>query len=232
MDYNTLFDMATDLGYELAMAGAETFRIEESISRCLSSYGVNADVFAIPNYLVVSIITEDGQPITRMRRIGTHGNDLDAVEKFSNLSRAICNRKPDAREGLKWLDYVRQHISVYSLPMLYLGYFLGGASYGAFFGGNWIDSICAGICGMVVGCVNRFLGKRKANSFFQTIASAFFMAMLAYAFGAYGIAPNFMHWRRKWQPTPVFLPGESQEQGSLVGCRLWGCTESDMTEAT
>ena len=32
---------------------------------------------------------------------------------------------------------------------------------------------------------------------------------------------TFLHWRRKWQPTPVFLPGESQGQGSLVGCRLW-----------
>ena len=43
---------------------------------------------------------------------------------------------------------------------------------------------------------------------------------------------TFMHWRRKWQSTPVFLPGESQGQGNLVGCRLWGHTESDMTEAT
>ena len=43
---------------------------------------------------------------------------------------------------------------------------------------------------------------------------------------------TFMHWRRKWQSTPVFLPGESQGQGSLVGCRLWGHTESDTTEAT
>ena len=43
---------------------------------------------------------------------------------------------------------------------------------------------------------------------------------------------TFMHWRRKWQPTPVFLPGESQGQGSLVACRLWGRTESDMTEVT
>ena len=42
----------------------------------------------------------------------------------------------------------------------------------------------------------------------------------------------FMHWRRKWQPTPVFLPGESQGRGSLVGCRPWGRTESDVTEAT
>ena len=43
---------------------------------------------------------------------------------------------------------------------------------------------------------------------------------------------TFMHWRRKWQPTPMFLPGESQGRGSLVGCRLWGRIKSDTTEAT
>ena len=43
---------------------------------------------------------------------------------------------------------------------------------------------------------------------------------------------HFHHWRRKWQPTPVFLPGESQGRGSLVGCHLWGGTELDMTEVT
>ena len=37
-----------------------------------------------------------------------------------------------------------------------------------------------------------------------------------------------MHWRKKWQPTPVFLPGEAQGQGSLVGCCPWGRTELDM----
>ena len=43
---------------------------------------------------------------------------------------------------------------------------------------------------------------------------------------------TFLHWRRKWQPVPVFLPGESQGRGSLVGCCLWGHTESDTPEAT
>ena len=43
---------------------------------------------------------------------------------------------------------------------------------------------------------------------------------------------TFLPWRRKWQPTPTFLSGESQGRESLVGCRLWGCTESDTTEAT
>ena len=43
---------------------------------------------------------------------------------------------------------------------------------------------------------------------------------------------TFMHWRKKWQPTPVFLPGESQGWGRLVDCHLWGQTESDTTEVT
>ena len=42
---------------------------------------------------------------------------------------------------------------------------------------------------------------------------------------------TFMHWRRKWQPTPVFLPGESQGRGSLVGCCLWGRTRLSDLEA-
>ena len=43
---------------------------------------------------------------------------------------------------------------------------------------------------------------------------------------------HFHALEKEWQPTTVFLPGESQGWGSLVGCRLWGCTESDTTEAT
>ena len=43
---------------------------------------------------------------------------------------------------------------------------------------------------------------------------------------------TFLHWRRKWQPTPVFSPGESQGRGSPVSRRLWGRTELDTTEAT
>ena len=43
---------------------------------------------------------------------------------------------------------------------------------------------------------------------------------------------TLLHWRRKWQPTPVFLPGESQGQGNLVGCHLWGRTESDTIGVT
>lgn len=190
MNYNTLLELATNLGYELSMAGAETFRVEESIQRILGAYGVNAEVFAIPNYLVVTVTDDDGKPITKMRRIGQHGNNLDAVEKFSNLSRSLCSQRPDPEAGLGWIDQTRNKISHYTLPMLFLGYFLGSSGHALFFGGNAIDSLCSGICGMTVGLVSQFLEKRKANPFFSTIASAFVMAILAYALGAWGITRN------------------------------------------
>ncbi len=190
MDYNTLLDLATDLGYELAMSGAETFRVEESITRVLASYGVEAEAFAIPNYLVVSIITDSGKPITRMRRIGHHGTDLDAVEKFNGLSRAFCNRKPEPKIGLQWLAMVKSQLLFYGRPMQYIGNFLGALGFALFFGGNWMDGICAGLCGLLVGFINQFLQDMKANLFFRTIAASFAMALAAYTMGAIGIAPN------------------------------------------
>lgn len=188
MDYNVLLDLATDLGYELAMSGAETFRVEESISRVLAAYGVEAEVFAIPNYLVVSMIAEDGHPITRMRRIGYHGNDLDSVERFSGLSRALCNRKPEPAVGLSWLEQVRAQHLTYSTAVQYLGDFLGAGGFALFFGGSWIDSLCAGLCGILVGFINQITARLKANQFFSTIAASFLMALLAYAMGALGFA--------------------------------------------
>ena len=190
MDYNTLLDLATDLGYELAMSGAETFRVEESINRVLATYGVESEVFAIPNCLTVSIETSDGQILTRMRRIGSHGNDLDSVERFNGLSRAICNRKPDPTEGKRWLDLVRESRLHYSFPTYLLGNFLGAAGFAVFFGGNWLDFLCGGVCGLVVGIVTDFLEKMKANPFFRTIAAAFSMALVAYLMGAVGVCHN------------------------------------------
>ena len=190
MDYNTLLDLATDLGYELAMCGAETFRVEESIERVLLSYGIKSEVFAIPNCLTVSIETAEGKPMTRMRRIGYHGNDLDGVERFSGLSRAICTRKPDPADAREWLEHVRSSRRKYSLPVDLIGNFLGAFGFAMVFGGSIVDGLCGGICGLLVGVINRFMDKMKANQFFRTIAAAFPMALLAYAMQAVGLSHN------------------------------------------
>ena len=183
MDDITLIDLASDLGYELAMSGAETFRVEESVSRVLSAYGLNAEVFAIPNYLIVTVLTKKGLPITRMRRIGSHGNDLDSVERLSALGRSFCRNTPAPQEAQQQLADTLANRRVYSPAMLGLGNFLGAFGFCLFFGGSVLDALCAGVCGLLVGLVTGVLGKRRVSQFFITIAAAFFMAWLAYGLG-------------------------------------------------
>ena len=190
MDYNLLMDLSIDLGYELAMSGAETYRVEESVTRLLNGYGVDSDVFAIPNYLIITIRTEDGTPITRMRRIGHHGNNMDSVERFSGLSRKLERELPPLEVGHQWLLDTRSNCRSYSTAAQYLGHFIAALGFALFFSGTWVDGLCAGLCGLLIGVVDKYLDGLHANQFFRTIASSFLMALLAYGMGALGIVQN------------------------------------------
>ena len=190
MNYILLMDLAIDLGYELAMSGAETFRVEESVTRMLAAYGVDSDVFAIPNYIMITIRRKDGTPITRMRRIGYHGNNMDRVERFNGLSRRFVAERPPLETAHEMLLHTRKTARSYSLKAQYLAHILGAGGFGLFMGGTMIDGFCAGLCGLLIGIVDNYLDSLKANQFFRTIASSFLMATLAYTLGAFGIAHN------------------------------------------
>lgn len=190
MEYSKMLDIATELGYQLAMSGAETFRVEESIVRVLHSYDIDAEVFAIPNCLHISIEPVIGRPLTRMRRIGSHGNDLDAVERLSGLSRKLCAERPAPEIAAKWLDETIRGKRVYNLPTYLAGNFMGAFGFAILFGGSLPDALCSGFCGMIVGLINKLMDKLGANQFFRIITAAFVMALPAYGMGALGIAPN------------------------------------------
>lgn len=190
MEYSKLLDLTTELGYQLAMAGAETFRVEESIVRVLHAYGIEAEVFAIPNCLHISIEPVIGRPLTRMRRIGNHGNDLDSVERFTNLSRRLCTQRPAPEIAQQWLT---EEIAVkrsYSLSTYLIGNFLSGFGFSFLFGGTLADALCAGGCGIFIGLITRQMDRWGANQFFRILTTAFLMALPAYALGVAGIAHN------------------------------------------
>lgn len=190
MDYDYLLDLVTEFGHNLAMSGAETYRIEDSINRILAAYHVDSEVFAIPNSLTISIRTAEGKSITRMCRIGFHGNDLDSVEKYSNLSRRICKEVPDPRIASQWLNETSASRIKYKFPVFLLGNILGAAGFALFFGGTLVDMFCAGLCAVLLGITDRFLGKFQTNQFFRTIASAFIMTIVAYITSVLGISHN------------------------------------------
>lgn len=184
MEYSKLLDLASELGYGLAMSGAETFRVEESVTRVLAAYDIEAEVFVIPNCMHISIEPEVGRPQTRMRRIGTHGNNLDAVERYNNLSRRICYERPAPEIGAQWLAETKAALRHYTFPWYLVGNTLGALGFCLLFGGSPADALLSGICGFVVGLILKWMDNLGANDFFRTVAAAFPLALLGYTFNA------------------------------------------------
>ncbi len=86
MDSDKLLNLATSLGCLLAESGAEIYRVEESVYRLLQAYqGKDAQVFAIPSCLIVSLMAEDGRPVTRMRRISAPRHGSGATGELQSL---------------------------------------------------------------------------------------------------------------------------------------------------
>ena len=129
MEDHVLLELATELGYRLAMSGAETFRVEESVNRVLMTYGI--------------------QSMTRMRRIGYHGNDLDSVERYNALSRRICSERPDPTTAVQWLKDADHSRVEYAYLIYLLGNFLGALG----FANMWL-AVFADVGVMVIAVVN------------------------------------------------------------------------------
>ena len=180
MDYYLLTDLAARVGYHLALSGAETFRVEETIRRIIGAYGIECEAFSIPNCVMVSLEAANGKPLMVMKRVGFHGNDLESVEQLNALSRRICAETPDPSVAAQWLDETRKGSRHYSVPVYYLGNFCAAAGFCPVFGGTLRDSLFAGLLGLIIGFVSRQMDRRETNPFFSTIVEAFAMAAPAY----------------------------------------------------
>jgi len=190
MDYNTLFDLAVSIGHRLATSGAETYRVEDSIALIMQAYDVKAEVFAIPNCLIVTMQPPYGMPMTRMIRVAHHGNNLDSVERYSNLSRRICKETPAPHEAMQWLQNTDASRQNYNMLMQHLGNFLIGCGFGYFYGSTFLDCLLTGLCSTLVGLITKAMDSLKANDFFRTVVAAFVMAVAAYALSVFRVVEN------------------------------------------
>lgn len=181
-------DLVSALATKLAVSGAETYRVEESVKRICAAYSLDARVYAIPHSLIITIMIPGQLPLTQLCRMDYLGIDLEAVEQYSNLSRRICAEKPDWEEALRWLETSNQTQKHYPLSVDLLGHILVASGFCLFFGGSAADAVCSGLCGLLLGFMGRWLS--NTNTFFQKILPAFCMAFLAYAMAALNLTDN------------------------------------------
>lgn len=179
MDYERLLTAAGELGYQLSMSGAEIYRVEESIQRLLAAYGVQGEVFAIPNCIILSLTTSEGRTVTQLRRTPPHGTDIYLLEAYNDLCRRLCREAPPLDETERSIAAVLQGRKNYSPAAVLAAHFLGAGAFTLFFGGGWADALCGGLCGLAVGLTLRFMTQLLANQFFKTLSGGMVSGLLA-----------------------------------------------------
>ena len=190
MDYSRLMELVCQVGTKLASSGAETYRVEETITRILSAYGQEGRVYCVPNSLFITILIPDGPSITQLCRMTDRGNDIDTVERYNSLSRRICAEIPPPDVAFQWIQETELSRKRYSFPMGLLGHMLVAAGFCYFFGGGLSDCVCAALSGLFLGIANHLLSKLQANNFFLQISAAFLMSGFSYLLANLGLCRN------------------------------------------
>lgn len=184
-----IVELSLEAGQCLLENGAETYRVEESVSRILLAYGIKSpQVFAIPSCLIVTASNQDktAEAVTRMRRIVNRGTNLGRVSSLNNICRKICANMPDCLVAKDEIFEIASS-SKYNFWIQLFAFSLISFAFTLFFGGGIVDALCAILCGAVLKCALFGMERLRTNWFFVGIAGSAVVAILGFALTSIGI---------------------------------------------
>lgn len=190
VSYEDAVFIAVELGEHIMRSGGEISRAEDTVSRICKAYGaVTADVTAIMSVIVV---TADfgGISINTSRRIteiGTH--NLGRLSRLNNLSRQICREHPSKEEFLERLDKITEESRV-SWHVNLVGAILAAAGFAVFFGGTWIDALCAAGISIPLAFLMNLLANSKMNNIIAKFIVCLVGGIFAMLISRTGLACN------------------------------------------
>lgn len=191
MDYNQLLEGICEMGSRLLSCGGEIYRVEDTIHRLGAAYGVETEVFVIPNCLIVNIVDEEGHQFTRMRQVKTISTDLQALEAYNALSRRLCTDPPaDTGEIAVLVKEVSKSLSPMPMYAQLIGYFIGASFFSMFFSGGLMEALVGGLTGLICGACSLLLARTRSNFFINTMTSGFVLAFVSYGIYLLGVPVN------------------------------------------
>lgn len=186
--YEKILNFAVHTGELMLKSGAETYRVEDTITRILESHHFHAvDTFVIPTGIMVTIEEESFSLSTKVVRVKNRSTRLDRIEKLNQLSRDYVSGHITLDEAYKLLDEIKNCASYKpSTIILWIG--ISCSFFAVMFNGNWLEFILSFFIGLAVGLLQyRLSQKQIVNFFILFICSLFlgFAVMLCrYIFGS------------------------------------------------
>ena len=177
-------------GTIILKAGGETYRVEDTMNRILSTYGiVNAQSFVTPTGIMMSGEHADGSTICHVRRIKEISVDLEKISLVNDLSRKITAKHLTAEEFTTELEVI---MNKPNYPLWVTLLFAGFAtlSFTVILRGSWIEAVCAFSAGIPVYLARRVARSLHLNSFLQNATGGFIAVLIGTFFKSLGIIPT------------------------------------------
>lgn len=181
MKNEQILGIALDIAENMLKCNAEINRVEDTIIRICTSYGiVKVDVFAIKTLIIATIRDVDGKSYSENRRIYSSDINLEKLEELNSLSRHICEHKPSYDEVQDVLNnFTLTDFSTTKKNLI--GGILGSMGFCVYFGGNFRDALAVGIIAIVFFVLSKHLKKLFINPIIFTGAISFIIGCLAIA---------------------------------------------------
>lgn len=188
---NDIINLALELGKGMLKNGSEISRVEESIVRICTAYGLkNVDVFSITSMILISANDEDEQVCSQFRRVYSYSSNFDKLDKLNAICREICYEKPDIKQALEKLEQVNITAPKTEL-MSCLGGMLATFSFALFFGGTFLDALATMPIAVVIYFMNKFIKKHGINRLFYTALTSIISGLIAVIFVSIGFGHNY-----------------------------------------
>lgn len=190
IDTQHMLSLAMDIGKGMIRCGAEINRVEETIIRICSAYGMKrTEVFSIVSMMNVTTVDEDGNTYTQSRRVYSHSTNLGRLEKLNALSRKVCETRCSVEQARAELNEINGEKGNFHITAL-LGCMLAAGAFTVFFGGTFLDAAAAMPIAVVIYVMNAFIKTRAMNKLFYTALCSAISGTLAILFVKIGFGNN------------------------------------------
>lgn len=169
-----IISTANFLGKVLLMSGAETYRVEQSISKVCKRFGLKSESFVTTTCVLTSARKKNGEIITELNRVYNLSNNLNKIDKIHNI---VLNIENYTLESLESEIKKIQSESIYRSYIILISYFFAAAFFALLFKGGLIDAFAAGLGGCFIFYMMRFANKIKVNNFFINTLGGFTITM-------------------------------------------------------
>lgn len=176
MNYNTLFKTAMLAGEIMAQSGAETFRVEDTMTRILKTSNLKViEVFVTTTGFMATLSDSDIQPITEVKRINKRVSNLSLINEVNQISRDLCDGKITVEEAYNQLGSIRSK-KTYSGLIIIFATVVSTGGFTGLFGGTLLDCLIAAANGLLLILIGRLLANKVERTFMKDAAESLSIA--------------------------------------------------------